>query len=161
MRGIQSIGITICFTCAAVSILSVLIPQKRTSKILSFVIGVFFIGTVVSAVITQIGEIDLTVPDMQDIQIPTYSEDDFNNTVAQMTADNVTASLNELLVNEGIQADDIKLTLKISDEGRISVVRAVIYINEVYRSRVTDIESIVYRNVSKEPEIYVTGEEAQ
>lgn len=161
MRGIQSIGITICFTCAAISILSVLIPQKRTGKILNFVIGVFFIGTVVSAVFAQIGEIYLTVPNTQNVQIPTYSEDDYNNTVAQMTADNVTSSLNELLINEGIHADDIKLTLKISDEGRISVVRAVIYINEVYRSRVTDIESIVYRNVSKEPEIYVTGEEAQ
>ncbi|MBQ9679899.1 MAG: hypothetical protein IJV48_04345 [Ruminococcus sp.] len=161
MKGLQSIGITICFTCAAVSILSVLIPQKRTGKIMTFVIGVFFLGTVVSAVITQIGEIDLSIPDTQNIQIPTYSEDDYNNTIAQMTADNVTASLNDLLMNEGIQADDIKLTLKISDEGRISVVRAVIYINEVYRSREADIESIIYRNVSKEPEIYVTGEEAQ
>ena len=69
--------------------------------------------------------------------------------------------MNELLKNEGIFAEDIQLTLKISDEGRISVKRAVIYINEADRDRTEKIESVVYRNIAKEPEVYVAGETSQ
>lgn len=161
MSELQSVSLTICYTCIAVSILSVLIPQKRTRRVMGFVIGVFFIGTLVSAFISQIEDTKWNLPDIQEIEVPTYTEEDYTNAVAQLTADNVRDTLNELLTNEGINAQDIRLTMKISDEGRISVVRAVIYISESDRDRIADVESIVYRNLSKEPEIYVTGEEAQ
>ncbi len=160
MNGLKSVGLTICYVCIAVSILSVLVPQKRMRRIMSFVIGIFFIGSVITAFSAQITEIDLSLP-ADSSEIPTYSEDDYTDAVAQMTADNLTKALNELLINEGIAAEDIRLSLKISDEGRISVVRAVIYISETYRERKQDIESIIYRNIAKEPEIYVTGEETQ
>lgn len=128
---------------------------------MGFVIGLFFISTMTSAVAEQVGQIQLSEIEQEEITIPEYSEEDFDNEIAQMTADNLTSALNELLLNEGIQAQDIQLTLKISDKGRISVVRAVIYINEADRSRTSDIRSIIYRNIAKEPEIYVDGEEPQ
>ena len=161
MSGLQSVSLTICYTCIAISIISVLIPQKRTRRVMGFVIGVFFIGTLVSAFTAEIESAEWSLPDTEQIDIPTYTEEDYTNAVAQLTADNVTDTLDELLMNEGIKAEDIRLTMKISDEGRISVVRAVIYISESDRDRAADVESIVYRNLSKEPEIYVTGEEAQ
>ena len=161
MNALQSVGLTICYTCAAISILSVLIPQKRTRRIMNFVIGIFFIGTLITAVSSGFESFDFDTSSVQSIEIPDYTEEDYTAAVAQMTADNATAAIRDLLYNEGIEADDIQLTLKISDEGRISVVRAVIYISEAYRDREADVESIIYRNLSKEPEIYVTGEEAR
>lgn len=161
MSGLQTVCVTLCYTCIAVSIISLLVPQKRTRRVMGFVIGLFFISTMISAVAEQVGQIQLSEIEQEEITIPEYSEEDFDNEIAQMTADNLTSALNELLLNEGIQAQDIQLTLKISDKGRISVVRAVIYINEADRSRTSDIRSIIYRNIAKEPEIYVDGEELQ
>lgn len=161
MSGLQTVCVTLCYTCIAVSIISLLVPQKRTRRVMGFVIGLFFISTMTSAVAEQVGQIQLSEIEQEEITIPEYSEKDFDNEIAQMTADNLTSALNELLLNEGIQTQDIQLTLKISDKGRISVVRAVIYINEADRSRTSDIRSIIYRNIAKEPEIYVDGQEPQ
>ena len=159
MSGIQAICMTLCYTCVAVSMITVLIPQKRTRRVMSFVVGLFFISTFITAASAQMNEIDLRTPDIN--EIPTYEETDPQDAVAQMTADHLTQALNELLNNEGIFPRDIRLTLKISDEGRISVVRADIYISEKDKDKTPEIKSIVYRNISKEPEIHVTGEEAQ
>lgn len=161
MSGIQTICMTLCYTCVAVSMITVLIPQKRTRRVMSFVVGLFFISTFITAMSAQINAIDMRTPDINEIPIPTYEETDPQDAVAQMTADHLTQALNELLNNEGIFPRDIRLTLKISDEGRISVVCADIYISEKDRDKTPEIKSIVYRNISKEPEIHVTGEEAQ
>ena len=161
MSGLQTVCVTLCYTCIAVSIISLLVPQKRTRRVMGFVIGLFFISTMTSAVAEQVDQIQLSEIEQEEITIPEYSEEDFDNEIAQITADNLTSALNELLLNEGIQAQDIQLTLKISDKGRISVVHAVIYINEADRSRTSDIRSIIYRNIAKEPEIYVDGQEPQ
>lgn len=160
MSAIQSLCLIICFTCVAVGIISVMLPQKRTRRIMSFVTGLFFISTLATAVSAQANRSDIPIPDMDDIVIPTYSDEDVRDAVAQMTADKLTEALDELLQNEGIRAGDIRLTLKISDGGRISAVRAVIYISEADRGKAPQIKSIVYRNIAKEPEIHVIGEES-
>ena len=160
MEGLQNIGVSLCVACVAISMLSVLIPQKRTRQIMSFVIGLFFISTIITAFSSQAWEFNGVAP--EEIQSPKeYNEADFQNAVAQQSADNVTEAVKTLLENEGIFAEDIQITLKISDEGRISVVRAVIYISETDLNRKEEVKSIVYRNISKEPEIYVTGQEVQ
>ncbi len=161
MSGIQAICMTQCYTCVVISMITVLIPQKRTRRVMSFVVGLFFISTFITAASAQLSAIDLMTPDINEIPIPTYEETDPQDAVAQMTADHLTQALNELLNNEGIFPRDIRLTLKISDEGRISVVRADIYISEKDKDKTPEIKSIIYRNISKEPEIHVTGEEAQ
>lgn len=86
MSGIQAICMTLCYTCVAVSMITVLIPQKRTRRVMSFVVGLFFISTFITAASAQISEIDLRTPDINEIPIPTYKETDPQDAVAQMTA---------------------------------------------------------------------------
>lgn len=161
MSGLQTLAVTLCYICVAVSIISLLSPQKRTRRVMGFVVGLFFISVMASAVASQIGDIDLSAPEFPSASVPAYNEVDYEREIAQMTADNLTTALDELLHNEGINARDIQLTLKISDEGRISVIRAVIYISEEDRDRIADVESIVYRNIAKEPQVYVKEEASQ
>ena len=162
MSAVSDIGMTICCICVAVSILCVMIPQKRTRKIMSFVIGLFLIASILDAVTRASEEIQIEFPNVSESTVnSTHNENEYSQIVAQLTADNLTKTMEELLKNEGINVSDIRLTLKNSDEGRISVVRAVIYIDEAYADRQSDIESIIYRNLSKEPEIYVEGQEDQ
>lgn len=124
---------------------------------MGFVIGLFFISTLVTAVSAQMENIIFAEPETEEISVPCYDENDYEDTAAQLTADNLTEALNELLLNEGIQADDIRLTLKISEERRITVSRVIIYISKDYQSRETDIENIIYRNIAKEPELCYRG----
>ena len=161
MSALSSIGYLMCAVSIAAAVLSSLVPQKRTRKLLSFVLGLFMLSAAAGAVISGTESGDLKLPEFSAEDIPAYSEDDMNDAVAQKTADNLVSALNELLLNEGIQADDIKLDLKITDEGRIYVSRVIIYINEAGAGSAAKIRSIVYGNLSKEPEIYVSGEETE
>ena len=161
MSGIGAIGGTIGTICVAAGMISVLIPQKRTRKIMSFVLGVFFIGALLNGISAEADRITLDADIGGGIDPAAHSEAEYDSAVAQLTADYVTQAVDELLRQEGVAADDIQITLKITDDGRIYAVRAVIYISEAYAQRIGDIESIVYRNLSKEPEVYVTGQEVQ
>ena len=157
MKALSAASVSLCCVVVAVSVISLLIPQKRTTKILSFAIGLFVI---VSALNVLSGLSNVEIDDAV-IDVTEYSESndrDINDAVIGMTAENLTVELNELLKNEGINADDISLTLKISDNGRIYAARVIIYISKDYANMREDIRSIVYRNLSKEPEIYVAGQ---
>lgn len=160
MSALSHIGYLICAVSIAASVLSSLAPQKRTRKLLSFVLGLFLLSSVAGAFIADSEAGELKLPEFGADEIPSYSEKDMNDAVAQRTADNLVEAVNELLLNEGIKADDIRLNLKITDEGRIYVSRVVIYISNADAVSAAKIRSIVNGNLSKEPEIYVSGEES-
>lgn len=161
MSGLSSLGTVICVICVAAAILSSLIPQKRTRRVLTFVIGLFLLSSLFGCIMTSVKDAQQLKPALHAGEIPSYSEKDMERAVIQRTADNLTHTLDELLRNEGIEARNIELTLKISDDGGIYASRVVIYIDEKNADRETQIERIVYGNLSKEPEIYVAGEELQ
>ena len=161
MNALASFTLLLCGVGVGVSMLSVLVPQKRTRRILGFVMGLFLLVSVIRAVRIGLSEIhfDALFDDAQ--TLPAWNEADYNSEVAQYTADALVEVTDELLREEGIIADDIRLSVKISSGGRIYADRIVIYMNEAYRSRKGDIEAVIYRNLSKEPIIYVNGQEAQ
>lgn len=161
MSALSALCLTLCAVGAGVSLLSSLAPQKRTGRVMSFVIGLFVILSVMRAVSTAVADISADVSLVQPTLPDTFSEDDRVRAVAQRTAKYLVEAADELLRAEGITADDIRISLKISDEGRIYADRVDIYINEASRDREDDIEAIIYRNLAKEPDIYVTGQEAE
>ena len=161
MSGLSALSGMICRICIAVSILSVLIPRKRTAKILRFVFGMFLIAELVSGVVAQIESISVSLPSADEIAVQEYDESDYHELAAQLTADKITEALDLILKNEGITAEDIRVKLKISEDGRIYAERAVIYISEACSDRADEVKDIVYRNLEKEPEVYVAGQKAQ
>ena len=161
MKQIGSLTFAVCAVCVAVSVVSSLVPQKRTAKIMSFVIGLFLTASILTAFADIGNPFSVNNSDMEIYEIPDYSGEDMDEAAVQMTADNLVRELDELMKNEGIKAEDIRLSLKITGEGRIYASRVVIYISEEYAAHKGDIERIVYGNLSKEPEIYVAGQEAE
>lgn len=161
MSALSSLTIVICCAGIGAGMLSVLVPQKRTKRILGFVMGLFILVTVVNGVAEALGEANFSASFTIDSATMTYSEQDYTDAVAQQTAETLVHAVDELLLDEDVAAEDIRLSLKISDEGRILIDRIVIYISETYRSRASDIRSIVYRHLAKEPEIYVQGQEME
>lgn len=157
MKTLSAASVSLCCVVVAMSVISLLIPQKRTTKILSFAIGLFVIVSALN-VLSGLSNVEIDEAVIDATEYSGISSGDINDAAIGMTAENLTAELNELLKNEGINADDIALTLKKSDNGRIYAARVIIYISKDYANRREDIRSIVYRNLSKEPEIYVAGQ---
>lgn len=157
MKALSAASVALCCVVVTVSVISLLIPHKRTTKIFSFAIGLFVIVSVLN-VFSGVSSAGFDYGSIEATEYSDHGDGDINDAAVQMAAENLAVELNELLKNEGIYADDISLTLKNSDNGRIYAARVVIYISKDHFSRRDDIRSIVYRNLSKEPEIYVTGQ---
>lgn len=157
MSGLYLLSTAVCCICVGVATLQTLIPQKRTRRVMSLAIGLFFLSSLLTCIATQSETLRLSFPQEAMQELPAVQAYDFTEQVAQQTADQLTQTVGELLQNERISVQDVRLALKISDQGSITVARVVIYINESYADRTDDIERIIYRNLSKEPEIYVEG----
>jgi len=159
MSALSKIALTLCYVSVAVSVISLFLPQKRTRKIFSFVIGLFVIASFISC----FRELSVGLDELQleNIAIPQVSAEDYNEAVIQETADNLVEAADELLRSEGIEARDIQLSLKISDEGRIYVNEIVIYIGEADLPRKSEIDRFIYENFMKEPRVYVEKEEVE
>lgn len=161
MSALSRLALLLCYLAVGVTIISLFIPQKRTRKIFGFVIGLFVIGSMFCAVRNTALTIHDGLFDVKEIDVPAVDEEAYRDSVLQKTAENVVAATDEVLRAENIEARDIRIRLKISDEGRIYIDDAVIYIRQEDLSRKSEIENIVYRNLSKEPRVYVEKEEVE
>ena len=159
MTALSDLALTFCYLSVAVTVLSLFLPQKRTRKIFGFVIGLFVICSLISSVIHS--PFDFEKLEIEDVTLKQTDNEAYNNAVKQAAADNLVASLDELLRSEGIEARDICLSLKISDKGRIYIEDVVIYISEEDLARKNDVTRIIQANLSKEPQVYVEKEEVQ
>ncbi len=147
-------AVTLCVVSMVCSLLFSVIPGTRMKKTANFVLGIFIISALAlpltDALSTLRGSDDTTLSDE-----PTYNEDEYIDAVAQETSDNLVRALDNLLLNEGIEVNNIRLSLRVDEDFRIYVRRVVIYISEDMTDRQDKIESIIYRNLSKEAEIVV------
>ncbi len=158
MSTLATLSLTLCYLSVAVTVISLFLPQRRTRKIFNFVIGLFVICSLIYSLRDTGLSLGESLIQPGNIEMPQYSQEDYNAQVVQKTAENLVAATDELLRAEGIEARDIRLSLKISDEGRIYVADADIYISEDDFPRMGEVESIVYRNLAKEPQVYVEKE---
>ena len=150
----------VCCVGVASAMLSVLMPQKRTKRVMNMVLGLFVLVTLMNAIRSAAEEFSGSLDFTQSEVSAGYDESDCTDEVARQTAEYLVAASDELLRAEGIEAEDIRISLRISDEGRIYVDRADIYISEQDEDRAADIEAVIYRNLAKEPDIYVTRTQA-
>ena len=160
MSEISSLCLCIAYLIVGVNLLSVFVPQKRTKKVLSLVLGTVILLTLISAVKDMVTELDHYDISYREYDAPQVDQNAYEALVAQKTTDHLIDSLNELLQLEGICADNISLALKITEEGRIYVSDVNIYISKEYEPKIAQIKNIVYRNASKEPDVYVDGKKA-
>ena len=156
MSALSGVTLTVCCLSVAVTMTSLFLPQKRTRRIFSFIIGLF----VLASVITCVGRLSLDPGELsvQEEEIALPEGEAYDELIKQKAADNLVSATDELLRSEGIEALDIQLRLKISGEGRIYVQDAVIYLSEEDLHRMGEVRRIIYRNLAKEPRVYVEKE---
>lgn len=159
MTGLSTLPVVLCVLCACSGMFSLLIPQKRTKRILRFILGLFLLSTILSAFLNAANSIDLSLNINEEQYSENRYDEEYISAIARQTAENLISLSDELLKAEGIEAEDIRLSVKISDDNRIYIDRVDIYINESIEDRTEDIESIIYRNLTKEPDVYVNRQD--
>ena len=159
MNMLSQSALALCYLSVAVTVISLFLPQKRTRKIFSFVIGLFVIGSLIACIRNTTVEIDGLTLDQT--AYPITDQGEYLDAVRQETVERVVSATDELLRSNGIEVRDIRISLNISDEGRIYAGNIVIYISEDDLPRKQEIERIIYGNFSKEPQVYVEKEEVE
>jgi hypothetical protein len=160
MNAFNSVVMLLCSVGAGATMLSLFIPQKRTRKMLSFVLGLFLFVSLGNGIKDLSVDLPVFTEWNPDIQVSEYDEA-YEREMIRSAADRLVLSLDAILRESGIAAEDIRLSLKKSADNSISADRIVIYISDAYADRVQEIGRIVYGNLSKEPEVYVTAQEAR
>ncbi len=160
MSALSDISMVLSMGAVVCAITAMLVPQNRMKKMMNLVLSLFLICSLILPVKELIAGIDLGFA-VEEYEEPFEEDGSFEQAVMKECADRLVLTANELLQNEGITARDIRLSLKKSDSGSISVKSIVIYIDsrDIYQR--SNIESIIYRNFSKEPKIIIYEESYQ
>lgn len=155
MSTLNTAATTLCVCCIVCSLLSMLIPQERTKKTLNLVLSLFLICSLILPVRALLSDITMDFDTEDTVGNYSFSQKDYDRSILKQTADNLVLCADELLKNEGIAAENIRLSLKISEQKSIYVSNIIIYIDKETADRKQDIETIIYRNFSKEPKIII------
>ncbi len=143
-----------CVCCIACSIFSMFAPFGRMKKTVNLILGLFLISSMIIPFISLFSNLTSQLTIEQSVpKFSTPDEYEYENLVLNTTADNLVKVANELLLSEGIQAENIELSIKKNEENSIYISSINIYITQKYSDRVQDIDDIIQRNMSKKPEI--------
>ncbi len=129
-----------------------LAPLGRMKKLVNLVLGLFLILSMLVPVVSlfKYNKNELTIED-SGLEYDVSQEESYNTLVLNQTADNLVQAANNLLLSEDIKADNIKISLKKTDNNSIYISSINIYVSKEYKNRAEDIIKIIGSNMSKDP----------
>lgn len=152
MTVIQSVALTVCVCAIGTALISMLIPNGKTEKIVNLVVGVFLVASILLPLKGVFDEIKISAPLSQySEKSVTQSEQTYENEVIQLTADNLVIALNTLLEQNEIYPNDIKLNLSKGKQDSIYISKINIYIKKEDKSKVTQIIKLTEENFKITP----------
>ena len=126
-------------------------------KTLNLILGMFLLCSMVVPLIglfsTTSYEFDF---DEYSMDVKQDSNSDYESLVLTQTADNLVIAANDLLLSSDIEADNIRVDLKKTDDNSIYISSIYIYINKDYEDKAEEIKRIIGSNMSKEPVIIIS-----
>lgn len=126
-------------------------------KTLNLILGMFLLCSMVVPLIglfsTTSYQFDF---DEYSMDVKQYSNSDYESLVLTQTADNLVIAANDLLLSRDIEADNIRVGLKKTDDNSIYISSIYIYINKDYEDEAEEIKRIIGSNMSKEPVIIIS-----
>lgn len=154
MDMLSKMSVIVCVCCIVCSIISMFVPLGRMNKTLNLVLGLFLLTSIIIPVVSLFSGLSSEISlNFSDISQSTSADIDYDKLVLNTTADNLVKAADELLKNEDVNAKNITLSLKKTEDNSIYISDIVIYITKEYMHREDDIKKIVSTNMSKEPVI--------
>lgn len=160
MTALRSSAVIVCLCAIACSIIGLIAPLGRMKKTVNLILGVFLIC---SMIIPIIGLFDSLSYDFELNESEMLLDDSYENSydamILENTADNLVYAANDLLLSEDIQAENIEIGIKKSDNNSIYISSINIYISKDDEDKAEQIKKIIGSNMSKEPVIIISEEE--
>ena len=156
IQALKSSSIVISVCCIVCSMLSVIAPMGRMKKTVDIVLSVFLLSSMIIPIVSVLLIDDTKIEiSEQAVDMKQIDEQSYEELVLKQTADNLVDVTANILKTEGIEVENIILSLKKTDKNSIYISKIDIYINKAYEDKINKIKSIISSNMSKEPEIYV------
>lgn len=144
MSFISEIGGIICLCCVISAAVGIIAPLGNTKKILNVVMGIFFLGVVVSSISGASFDISSEIQALPPgEELSQDYEDYYENEVLRVAQEKLGEYTDYILKQEGIEADHIRIILKTDDSGGIYVEEIDIYINQeqnrLFRTKINNL----------------------
>ena len=126
-------------------------------KTLNLILGMFLLCSMVVPLIGLLSTTSYQLDfDEYSMDVKQDSNSDYESLVLTQTADNLVIAANDLLLSRDIEADNIRVGLKKTDDNSIYISSIYIYINKDYEDKAEEIKRIIGSNMSKEPVIIIS-----
>lgn len=156
ISALRSSSVVVCVCCIVCAMFSMIAPAGKMKKTVDIVLSLFLLSSMLIPIASFVKSFSADVViDEQDVDIKNIDEDDYTEIVLKQTADNLVEIADNLLKSEGIQAENIRVSLKKTDKNSIYISRIDIYISKDNEKDTDKIKRIVETNMSKEPGIYI------
>ncbi len=158
MNAIKSASVVVCACCIVCSIIGLISPSGTMKKTVNLILGAFLICSMIIPLVGLSSALmtDFSVSD--DFNVDTYpynNDENYEQLILNETAENLVTAANDLLVGEGITAENIEISIKKSENNSIYISAINIYITKEDEYKAEKIKNIITRNMSKEPVIIV------
>lgn len=141
--------------CALVCILvSAFVTDGGTKRIVSLVMGAFILCSLLIPVKNAVQSVKIQLDSVPDTQALTATADEaLRQSVLAQTRENLEQTLGAMLLQNGISADNIEITLSDAGERGIIIAAARIYMNETDWIREGQVRDITEQNLGITPQI--------
>ena len=157
MNSIASTAAVICAVTIGVSLISLIIPNGSTKRVINTVIGVFILCCMIAPVKSAVENFSFNfeVPGLSDT-LSASADEAYNKTVIKETESKLENMVVSYLKSKNINIKSASVKLSADDKKGIYIESIRIYIN---RRNITDcgvINSLIENKFEKTPEIKVT-----
>lgn len=159
MNSLRSFAVITCVCSIACSVISVIAPTGRMKKTVNLILGMFLLCSMAVPVVGLLStsSYDFEI-DEQSLNLEADNSGEYESLVLRKTADNLVKATNDLLLSNDIEADNIRVGIKKTDDNSIYISSIYIYISKEYEPKSEKIKSIIGSNMTKEPVIIVSEE---
>ncbi len=157
MKGIADVAAVICAVAIASSLISILIPQGSTKKVLSAVIGAFILCSLIAPVKNAFFGIrlELDVPKLTE-NISSSADEAYEDAVIKETKSRLESSVVGYLLSEGYKVKTAEIKLKKDEASRINISSLCIYIDKSEIRNSLRIIGLIERRYEVSPAVKVS-----
>lgn len=151
----MSAAISVCACALICSVLSNIVSDGGTKKLVSLIMGAFVICSMISPVSSVISELKGSIPEY-DIknELSSTADQAYSNAVVFQTQKNLEQALSDLLRQNGIEINRCKIILALTENNSIIISSISIYISKDSTQAVDSISEITKDSFSVMPSIF-------
>lgn len=154
MNEILAVTSSICASALICTLISNLITDGSTKKIISLVLGAFIICSMIAPIRNAVNGFNDSITEITPSDnIISTSDEAYSNAVLKQTRENLETSLSDILLQNGVKINSCKIILTITDKNSIIISSICIYISKEYTQYTDLISEITFQNFSVQPSI--------